>query len=486
MRTSLSKLFLLLLLTSFFSCSKEDQVVEDTGKSGISLNLELKGASTSLLKNHLLEIKNAGEEIVKSYTDLSNLPSQVSLATGTYNCVVRYESTTPQFDVPAYGGKQKVTVTDGQSTDVNLTVSQANFGISIVYTDDFKSDYKNYSVVISSPDGDLSYSADETRAGYFFHGPVTVTLTYTDASDQEQKVTKTIEAGATSIAAGTLLTINFKAKESNVYAGYYKDASNKTGLELKEALGDIISNGYKSLSYNDLWEAFKLTDLHTNGTIWDMYSDNPNGAEPYVFKPGTHQCGNYKKEGDCFNREHSVPKSWFNEGKPMYSDLVHLVPTDGYVNSMRSNYPFGEVGPVKKTSKNGSKLGTARSGLGYSGTVFEPIDAYKGDFARIYFYFVTRYDDKIAQWDNDVFSSDDYGLDKWVINMMLEWNEEDPVSTKEKDRNDEIEALQHNRNPYVDHPEFIDRIWGQLNTEQHKTLKSGTIVNGIELTWSVN
>ena len=70
------------------------------------------------------------------------------------------------------------------------------------------------------------------------------------------------------------------------------------------------------------------------------------------------QCGTYKKEEDCYNREHSFPKSWFNDDYPMYTDLFHLYPTDGYVNNQRGNYPFGETNGEKYKSNGGfSKLG---------------------------------------------------------------------------------------------------------------------------------
>ncbi len=122
-----------------------------------------------------------------------------------------------------------------------------------------------------------------------------------------------------------------------------------------------------------------------------MYSDNPGGTVPYTYNlTDADQCGNYGGEGDCYNREHSWPKSWSDEDAPMYSDLFHLYPTDGYVNGRRSNYPFGDVGSASWTSMNGSKVGSC-SYPGYSGTVFEPIYEYKGDFARSYFYMTVRY-----------------------------------------------------------------------------------------------
>jgi len=242
----------------------------------------------------------------------------------------------------------------------------------------------------------------------------------------------------------------------------------KTGIELKKALTTIISTGYQAKSYNDLWSAYKVGDIRTDGTgaIWDVYSDIPSGKAPYLYQPGQDQCGSYSGEGSCYNREHTIPKSWFNDDTPMYSDYLHILPTDGYVNGRRSNYPYGEVGSASWTSRNGSKLGSAKSTLGYNGTVFEPVDDFKGDIARIYFYFVTRYADVLSKYDvnngstEEVFNSNDLGLDQWTINMFLRWSKNDPVSPKERVRNNEAQKFQNNRNPYVDHPEFIEKIWG--------------------------
>lgn len=128
-----------------------------------------------------------------------------------------------------------------------------------------------------------------------------------------------------------------------------------------------------------------------------MYSENPSGADPYVYQHGVKKCGNYNTEGDCYNREHIVPQSFFGSSSPMVSDIHHIPPTDGKVNGMRSNNPFGVVTSPTFTSQNGSKLGKNTT-AGYSGVVFEPIDAFKGDIARMVFYFVTRYESKLSSF----------------------------------------------------------------------------------------
>jgi len=143
----------------------------------------------------------------------------------------------------------------------------------------------------------------------------------------------------------------------------------------------------------------------------------------------------------------------------MYSDLFHLYPTDGYVNNRRGNNPLGEVNSPTWTSTNGSKLGT-NTYPGYSGTAFEPIDEYKGDLARSYFYMSVRYsDENLGQETNSMFQGSE--LKSWALAMLMEWHEEDPVSQKEIDRNNEIYAsIQHNRNPFIDCPELVDKIFG--------------------------
>lgn len=245
--------------------------------------------------------------------------------------------------------------------------------------------------------------------------------------------------------------------KAQIPAGYYDSAWGLTGTALKQELHNIISNGFSSISYDDLWTAYQTTDVKENGKVWDMYSDVPGGTSPYEYTFNIDECGNYSVEGDCFNREHTVPQSWFNSSSPMVSDIFHVVPTDGKVNGQRSNYPYGEVGTTSWTSLNGSKLGTCNF-PGYTGTVFEPIDSFKGDFARIYFYMCVRYKDEMSSWTGESFSGGD--LSSWAENLFLSWNALDPVSEKERDRNNTVYAIQHNRNPFVDNPDWVLSIWG--------------------------
>ncbi|MEO7306060.1 MAG: endonuclease [Ferruginibacter sp.] len=256
---------------------------------------------------------------------------------------------------------------------------------------------------------------------------------------------------------------------SGIPSGYYNAAAGLNCNQLKTALFNIISANYVELTYGDVWTAYASTDQHRNDAntadiMWDMYSDNPTGAEPYTYTYGINQCGNYNSEADCYNREHSFPKSWFNDGYPMYTDINHLFPTDGYVNGKRGNQPYGEVSAPTWTSLNGSRLGP-NTYPGFSGVVFEPRNEYKGDLARGQLYMVTRYESQVAGWigngnANDVLNGTAYpAFDSWYIKMLFKWHGNDPVSTKEINRNNAVFALQGNRNPFIDHPEYVYKVW---------------------------
>ncbi|PKO95130.1 MAG: nuclease, partial [Bacteroidetes bacterium HGW-Bacteroidetes-9] len=237
-------------------------------------------------------------------------------------------------------------------------------------------------------------------------------------------------------------------------AGYYNTATG-TGATLKTQLYAIISSGHSPISYDNLWNAFQTTDVKPNGKVWDMYSDIPDGTPPYEYTFISDQCGNYSTEGDCYNREHSWPSSWFGDASPMYTDLFQVIPTDGYVNGIRSNYILAQVATPSYTSMNGSKRGSCAT-PGYSGTVFEPIDAYKGDFARAYFYMVTRYQNLVVGWSSnatvgDILNGTTFpAFETWYLNMLAQWHVNDPVSAKEIARNNAVYGIQGNRNPYID------------------------------------
>ncbi|MBE0640777.1 MAG: endonuclease, partial [Bacteroidales bacterium] len=222
-------------------------------------------------------------------------------------------------------------------------------------------------------------------------------------------------------------------------SGYYTGTAGLYGNNLKSALHQIIQ-GHTPMAYSQLFSCFANTDARSDNTVWDMYSDNPGGIPPYIYYfIASDQCGNYSQEGDCFNREHSFPKSWFGgDIMPMYSDLFHLYPTDGFVNGQRGNLPYGETANPDWTSLNGSKRGPS-SVPGYSGNVFEPIDAYKGDLARTYFYMAVRYYSEDASWPGSPMTMGAQPL-PWALAMLIQWHQTDTVSQKERDRNNAVYA----------------------------------------------
>jgi len=223
----------------------------------------------------------------------------------------------------------------------------------------------------------------------------------------------------------------------------------------------------------DVWDFMcqydmRLNDAGTNMIMWDVYSDNPSGSEPYEYECSDRNTGSSNgMEGDTWNREHVFPQSWWGGGSPIQrSDVNNLLPSDTEVNSKKGSFQLGIVATPTFTSLNGTKVGTPANSC--APTVFEPIDEYKGDMARMYFYIATRYEDQIAGWENNSTSSDDAlngdsytAFEPCLLNLLLKWHKDDPVSQKELDRNDGAFMEQNNRNPYIDHPEYVDLVWGK-------------------------
>ena len=309
---------------------------------------------------------------------------------------------------------------------------------------------------------------------------------------------------------------------------YYEDINGKSGKTLFAAVHVVAKVGYSSLGYSGLWTAYRTTDLRDNGKVWDMYSD-------CSWTYGSNQCGtggNYNDECDCYNREHSIPKSWFGGSTSGPGcDIFQVVPTDGYVNNRRSNYAFGEVSSASYTY-DGAKLGSAKNititggntiagntgaSVSCSGTVFEPRDEYKGDFARGYFGTMIKW----ANGDYQAFTSDDgskifssnystgsFGLTKYGVALLMKWHRQDPVSQKEIDRNNGIQQTQGNRNPFIDYPYLAEYIWGEkagetldlselitaydsrfVLGESNGSLEGGSTIDPVEkcsVTWLVN
>ena len=289
-----------------------------------------------------------------------------------------------------------------------------------------------------------------------------------------------------------LLLLVVTAAIAQIPSGYYA-TSTGTGYTLKTQLYNIIK-GHTDPGYAGLYTTYQTSDrdyyYENDGTILDMYSEKPAGTDPYSYAAGTTQrCGTYSVEGDCYNREHIIPQSTFNSAAPMVSDAHFITPTDGKVNGQRSNYPHGPVTSPTWTSLNGSKLG-ASTLSGYTGPIFEPINDFKGDIARMYFYFATRYENTVAGYSYAMFNnSSNQVFTTAFLNLLITWHNQDPVSAREIARNNAIFAIQKNRNPYIDHPEYVQAIWNPTTDSQAPTAPTNLVstaktTNSISLSWS--
>lgn len=285
----------------------------------------------------------------------------------------------------------------------------------------------------------------------------------------------------------SLIAVFSVSVSAQIPTGYYNNATG-TGATLKTNLKNIITAGHSTnISYGDLWTAYQTTDrdkyYEGDNSILDIYSESSTNPDSYNYRITTDQCGGngYSGEGDCYNREHIVPQSLFNEQLPMKSDVHFIRATDGKVNGERGNFPFGLVGTPTYQSLNGSKRGNSIS-AGYSQTVFEPIDEFKGDVARMIFYFVTRYENQLSSFaSGDMLGNSAYpGLQTWELNQLLAWHNQDPVSLTEIERNNRTYIFQGNRNPYIDNPNFANLVWNTAVTEtQAPTSPTNLTVNNI-------
>lgn len=249
--------------------------------------------------------------------------------------------------------------------------------------------------------------------------------------------------------------------------GYYSSLNGKSGQNLKNAIHELV-RPHTKLTYSSLWNYFPQTDAYpeqvNNRTlVWDMYSDNEN-IQKYWYFGGTRGL----------NREHSVPKSWWNspsnvEAYEAGTDIMHLFPSDGEANSAKSNYPLGEVNTSLqvKFSNGVSTVGYPSISGSSTNYVFEPDDEYKGDFARVYFYMATCYQDYTWKYTYMFNNSSYLTLNQYARDLLIKWHNNDPVSEKERDRNEAVYLIQGNRNPFVDDPNLADYIWGNKMGETY-------------------
>lgn len=389
-----------------------------------------------------------GSEVV--YVD--DFQPTTSSGTGTGGCAAN--SATFNLTTDNYGYETSWQITDSQSA---VVASGSGYANNTTYAEELCLDDGDYTFTITDQYGDG------------------ICCQYGSGSYSLISASQTLASGgvfsSSEVTSFTLGTGSGGGGGVPNLEGYYASANGLSGYTLKTALYDIVK-GHANQGYGALWSFYSANELdnyyENDGTILDIYSERPASSDPYTYTPVSQQCGTYSGESDCYNREHSFPRSWFGgQVEPMNSDIHHIFASDGYVNSKRSSFPYGEVASASFSSQNGSKLGSAAAGLGYSGTVFEPIDEFKGDVARAYFYLATRYENVIGSWQNITTSgnavldgSSDHVFENWTLAMLKSWHQQDPVSQKEIDRNEAAHAYQGNRNPFIDHPEFVQAIWG--------------------------
>ena len=251
-------------------------------------------------------------------------------------------------------------------------------------------------------------------------------------------------AGATGATAMELAGADTAPPAGSEPSGYYSAAAGKTGAALKSALHNIIDDHTK-VSYATVWEALKETD-----------EDPANRNNVLLLYTGRSQGKNTNGAGaDDWNREHVWAKSHGNFGTTMGpgTDLHHLRATDASVNSTRGNLDFD----------NGGKEHTEARGNYYDSDSWEPRDEVKGDVARMLFYMAVRYEGDSGEIDLELNNAVNNGSAPYhgKLNVLLQWHAQDPVDDLERHRNEIIYTkYQKNRNPFIDHPEWAEAIWG--------------------------
>ena len=239
----------------------------------------------------------------------------------------------------------------------------------------------------------------------------------------------------------------------------YEHLDGMTSFALRKALCEDISQ-HTMLSYNQIRGDKAKVDVRADGKIWDIYS----GYDFYL----SDYCSNIDiVEGECYNREHVLPKSWWggSTSEPMYTDLHHVYSVDAMANDKRSAWIYDEVKSTSWSNNLGSKLGTSANWSGE--TAFEPVDEYKGDVARVYFYMLTCYMNKDFTQGGKGYRYFSYSngvcdFHSKSLALMLKWHRQDPVSDKEITRNAKVFDLQGNENPFVVEPNLVEYIWGTM------------------------
>ncbi|MGX9339950.1 endonuclease [Mycoplasma sp. 125] len=246
---------------------------------------------------------------------------------------------------------------------------------------------------------------------------------------------------------------------------FYESLNGLSGQELRDKLFMIqlqnrdktgVGRAAYAKLHNTYVDAFVDKYYEKDGTVLDLYTEIIGGKDKYNFEFGKYRdIGN--KEGQGMNREHIIAQSWFAKQGPMRNDAHHVWPSDKKVNAIHGNLPYGETQNGKIVSSNGSKLGIGKED---GEQVFEVIDEFKGDIARVFFYFVLTYRDKNITNNHSaqrVFFEENgiNQIKQKYLETYLKWNKLDGISQFDIDRNNGVYKHQRNRNPFTDYPELI-------------------------------
>ncbi len=258
---------------------------------------------------------------------------------------------------------------------------------------------------------------------------------------------------------------------------YYSSSFGLAENALKTALKTTITANYNSLGYNNAARDqmfMSIDNKRVNGqgasvnTIECIYT----GRQVIGYADRTAAQG---INGAVFNTEHTFPQFFFNQNEPMRSDLFHLFPTSSNANNSRNNFPFGiATQPYSDVAVNASsKLG--------ANSVYMPRDSQKAVAARALLYFVTRYNDYA-------------GFVAPQEAILRTWAKQFPVNAIDRKRNDDIFSVQRNRNPFIDYPQFLDRITSVSTTNggsniiaadmPESTISFGNVANGVPEVYS--
>lgn len=324
------------------------------------------------------------------------------------------------------------------------------------------------------------------------------------------------------------MDINLKASSESDIRSYYSNLSSlaeseRKGTNLLKNLKPILRNNFEFYSYDNVWKIYEITDRDwtlspAENITCGTYNASTQTISDYEFKKEDPYVHAYYRDHNStdstivedskvkawadhnatgINREHIWPQSHGFKAEsgaegPAGTDVHHLAAADGYVNqSIHNNDPYGYVAEDSTTKKGNrpsttnNKVGKPKNATGaQNNTVFEPQDQDKGDIARACFYMVAMYNNLanesgvISTYDANLTlvsyatkaSDSEWGSDTTSIALgnlsdLLEWNKLDPVDEYEIHRNDLIyNNFQHNRNPFVDFPEWADIVWGDLGT----------------------